>query len=267
MTQRAHVTQSDILKGLREVGIQDGDVVLAHSSLSAFGWVEGGADTVIDALLETVGEAGTVVVPTFTWGAFHDAETAVLDLERTPVKDEVGIIPETFRQRPEARRSTHICHSVAAIGPHTEDVMGEGRSSFGEGSTFDGLYQLDAWCLMLGVGFTSCTALHGVEELAQVPYRYHRTFYGSTVVMPDGTEVPSRSVELLRYGGYRNDFGKMRQVLDDAGVLRVTGIGDAEVINVRIRDIVDVTLEHMGRDIGFLLTPTSAERMRHEFGG
>ncbi|MEA3402272.1 MAG: AAC(3) family N-acetyltransferase [Armatimonadota bacterium] len=267
MTRRAHVTRSDILTGLRDVGIQAGDVVLMHSSLSAFGWVEGGADAVIDAVLEAVGEAGTIVVPTFTWGPFHDAETAVLDLERTPVKDEVGIIPETFRRRPDARRSTHMCHSVAAIGPHTDEVMGEGVSSFGEGSSFDRLYQLDSWNLLLGVGFTSCTALHAVEERAEVPYRYHRTFYGSTVVMPDGTELASNSIELLRYGGYRNDFGKMRQVLGEAGVLRVTTIGEAEVINVRIRDIMDVTMEHMRRDIGFLLTPTSAERMRHEFGG
>lgn len=39
----------------------------------------------------------------------------VFDLARESVKEEVGIIPETFRQRPEAIRSTHICHSVTAI--------------------------------------------------------------------------------------------------------------------------------------------------------
>lgn len=260
MPEKPRVTRTDIVAGLREVGLSEGDVVLVHSSLSAFGYVEGGADTVIDALLDAVGETGTVVVPTFTWGPFHDAEGVTLDLRETSCRDEVGIIPETFRLRDEARRSTHICHSVAAIGPHTGDVMG-GRSSFGEGSTFHQLYDLNAWCLLLGVSFGSCTELHAVEEYMQVPYRDHRDFPGSTVILEDGTEVPCDSIEFLREPGYRNDFAKMRAVLDKHGVLNVTEIGGALVTNTRIRDIFDVTVEYMKEDIGFLLDEESRGRL------
>ena len=259
MHNRVSVTKQAIRHALTAVGLATGDVVLVHSSLSAFGHVAGGADTVIDALLETVGPEGTVVVPTFTWGPFHNAERVVLDLLNTSVKAEVGIIPETFRRRPEAKRSTHICHSVAAIGPHTDAVMGEGIRSFGAGSTFHRLYDLDAWCLFLGATFNSCTELHAVEEYMQVPYRYHRDFRGSTVILADGTEIESRSVEFLRYPDYHNDFARMRDVLGGHGVLNVTRIGEAEVINVRIRDILDITVEHMKEDIGFLLTEASRE--------
>ncbi len=266
MPAKPTVTQADILTGLRKVGLSEGEVVLVHSSLSAFGWVEGGADTVIEALLEAVGETGTVVVPTFTWGPFHEAEGVTLDLRRTSCKDEVGIIPETFRLREEARRSTHICHSVAAIGPHTEAVMGEGVSSFGEGSTFHALYELDAWCLLLGVEFTSCTELHAVEEYMRVPYRSHRDFPESTVILEDGREVPSKSIEFLRENGYRNDFAKMRAVFEEHGILRTTEVGDALVTNARIRDIFDVTVERMKEDIGFLLNKESRERLTHSEG-
>lgn len=265
MADRPHVRQDDILAGLREVGLSEGDVVLVHSSLSAFGYVEGGAGTVIDALLEAVGESGTVVVPTFTWGAFHDADGVTLDLRNTSCKDEVGIIPETFRLREEAKRSTHICHSVAVIGPHTDDLMG-GRSSFGEGSTFHQLYDLDAWCLLLGVGFGSCTELHAVEEYMRVPYRYHRDFPESTVILENGTEVPCDSIEFLRKPGYANDFAKMRAVLDMHGVLNVTDIGDALVTNVRIRHIFDITRQYMQEDIGFLLNEESSVRLRRSEG-
>ncbi len=257
MSETEVVTYDGIVQGLSDVDLTGGDVVLVHSSLSAFGWVDGGADVVIDALLDTVGDEGTVVVPTFTWGPFHDAPRAVLDLQNTPIKDEVGIIPETFHKRPEARRSTHICHSVAAIGPDTENLMGEGISSFGHGSTFHQLYGLDAWCLLLGAEFTSCTQLHACEEYMQVPYRYYRSFAGSTVIMPDGTEVPSQSVEYLRYAGFRNDFGKMRQVLDKHGVLHTVQVGKATVTNVRIRDIFHTTVDYMKDNIGFLLTEDS----------
>ncbi len=261
MTDRPHVTREDILVGLREVGLGEGDVVLVHSSLSRFGQVEGGADAVIDALLEAVGESGTVVVPTFTWGAHHKAERATLDIRNTSCKGEMGIIPETFRLRPEARRSRHICHSVAAIGPQTEAVMG-GPSSFGEGSTFHALYDLDAWCLLLGVEFSSCTELHAVEEFMRVPYRYHRDYVGSTVILEDGTEIPCDSLEFLRYDGYLNDFKKMRGVFEPHGIMRTTTVGDALLTNTRIRDIFDVTREYMEEDIGFLLNEESQERLR-----
>jgi len=264
MQKRNVVTKEDMRKSLTGVGLGGGDVVLVHSSLRAFGYVEGGADSVIEALLETVGAEGTVVVPTFTWGAFHDAEKVVLDLRNTPVKAEVGIIPETFRKRPEAKRSTHICHSVAAIGPHTDDVMGEGVSSFGKGSTFHQLYELDAWYLFLGATFGSCTELHAVEEYMQVPYRYHRDFKGSTVILADGTEIESRSIEFLRYPEYGNDFAQMRDVLAAHGVLKIARFGEAEVINVRIRDIFDITVGYMKEDIGFLLTEASRELLHLE---
>jgi len=257
---KPHVTQDDILAGLREVGLGEGDVVLVHSSLSAFGRVDGGADAVIDALLDAVGESGTVVVPTFTWGANHDATGVTFDVKHSSCKGEVGIIPETFRLREDARRSTHICHSVAAIGPHTDAVMG-GPSSFGEGSTFHQLYELDAWCLLLGVEFTSCTELHAVEEYMRVPYRHHRDFPQSTVILEDGTEVPSDSIEFLREPGYINDFAKMRGVFEPHGVMRTATVGEALLTNTRIRDIFDVTVAYMKEDIGFLLNEESRERL------
>ena len=69
-----HVTYSMLVDGLGNLGLTEGDVVLVHSSLSRFGYVEGGADTVVDALLAAVGAEGTVAVPTspVTWrGGSH----------------------------------------------------------------------------------------------------------------------------------------------------------------------------------------------------
>jgi len=252
--QQPVVTTPDMIAGLQRVGITSGDVVFAHSSLSAFGWVEGGAETVVDALLVAVGPEGTVVVPTFTWRKFHAVtEPVVFDVAREPVKDEVGIIPETFRKRSAALRSTHICHSVAAIGPHAPEVMGDGVKSWGKGSSFDQLERLDAWCLFLGATMGSCTALHHVEDLRQVPYRHYRDFRGSIVVLPDGTREPCRSVEFIPEPGIRSDFAKMGRVLADRGVLHTTTIGNAKVTNLRIRDLVRIGVGCLQQDMRFLL--------------
>jgi aminoglycoside 3-N-acetyltransferase len=51
----------ELVNGVKELGLEKGDVVLVHSSFKSFGGVEGGPQTVIDALLEVLGEEGTLV--------------------------------------------------------------------------------------------------------------------------------------------------------------------------------------------------------------
>ncbi len=60
MVRRATVTHADIVAGLRSMGVQPGDLILVHSSLSSFGHVEGGAETVINALPGFVEATGKI---------------------------------------------------------------------------------------------------------------------------------------------------------------------------------------------------------------
>ena len=112
MENKLRVTQGDILRGREELGIRPGDVVYAHSSLSAFGYVDGGADAVVDALLAAAGPEGTVALPAFTWERNHAKAVVVFDVANDP--SEAGRITEVFRRRPSAVRNEHVCHSTAA---------------------------------------------------------------------------------------------------------------------------------------------------------
>ena len=247
------VTQSDLFAGLRRIGVASGDVALVHSSLSAFGRVEGGADAVIDAVIDAVARDGTVVFPAFTWRAYHDiSEPVVFDMARESVKEEVGLIPETFRNRPGVIRSPHLCHSVCALGPQARDVMGDGTKSWGPGSSFGQLEELDVWNLLLGVGTGVCTAIHHVEDLMQVPYRHYRGYEGSTIIYPDGRREACRSIEFLPEPGIHQTFPKMEAVFAERGVLRATKVGNAKVLGIRMRDLVRVTKECLQKDIYFL---------------
>lgn len=245
------VTRADIVQGLSSVGVRSGDVVFVHSSLSSFGYVEDGADTVIDALLEAVDATGTVAVPTFTWGDFHDKTGVTFDMRSTP--SETGRITEVFRRRPAAIRSAHICHSVAAIGPHAPALTRDTPSVFGPEGPFATLIELNAWNLFLGVSFGCCTALHAVEETMRVPYRKHRDFRDCTVIHPDGTTTPSISTEYLREPGYFNDFPKMGAVFAAHNVLHTATVGNATITNVRIRDVIDIATRLLSEDINYLL--------------
>ena len=86
------VTRSEIVAGLQALGVRRGSILLVHSALSSLGWVEGGADEVIDALLDVLGAEGTLLMPT------HPARDGrVFDPDSIP--SDMGRISETFRRR------------------------------------------------------------------------------------------------------------------------------------------------------------------------
>src|SRR5690349_4435026 len=89
------ITTEEIARDLRALGLERGDIVLVHSSLSRIGQVVGGAEAVVDSLLEAVGPEGTVAVPTFPFlGSMLEyiRSDPPFDLEETPSK--MGAISE-----------------------------------------------------------------------------------------------------------------------------------------------------------------------------
>ena len=67
MIQMLPNTINSIYQDLNRLGINNNDIVLVHSSLSSLGWVCGGAQAVIIALMEVVGNSGTLVMPDSKW--------------------------------------------------------------------------------------------------------------------------------------------------------------------------------------------------------
>ena len=61
------ITKTEIKEAFTQIGLKAGAVVMVHTSLSAIGYVCGGAQTVIEALTETVGTEGTIMMPTQSW--------------------------------------------------------------------------------------------------------------------------------------------------------------------------------------------------------
>lgn len=65
--ERKLVLKKDIIEALEKVGVNQGQTIMVHISLSKLGFVCGGAQVMIEALLESVGADGTIMMPTQSW--------------------------------------------------------------------------------------------------------------------------------------------------------------------------------------------------------
>ncbi|MFD8740418.1 aminoglycoside N(3)-acetyltransferase [Streptomyces sp. NPDC059618] len=181
------VTRDTLAADLRALGVRTGETLLAHSSLSALGWVNGGAVTVVRGLLDALGPDGTLVVPTQSgdlsdpalwsrppvpeeWWPAIRATMPAYDPRVTPSRG-VGVIPETVRTWPGALRSDHPETSFAALGPDAAAVVGGHAVDcrLGERSPLARLEARGARVLLLGAGYDSCTSFHLAEYRVPSP--------------------------------------------------------------------------------------------------
>ena len=54
------VSKDTIVSALKQAGVAQGDLLFVHSAMRPFGYIDGGANTVAEALVEAVGKDGTV---------------------------------------------------------------------------------------------------------------------------------------------------------------------------------------------------------------
>lgn len=246
-----------IVRDLRDLGVGEGDVVLVHSSLSSIGYVPGGAETVVDVLLEAVGQEGTVLVPTITGQIFNSPENPPKFSLDQPTW--TGIIPETFRKRKEALRSRHPTHSVAAIGSKAKPIT-EGHenspSPCGEGTPYVKASRMGGKILFIGATLESNTTFHSVEELARLYYHLQPE---PTVCMMnlDGKQI-ERRMYLHAYGTPRA-FGEKEIDLIDAGMAKTGYVGRARSLLVDAEGMIEYALRRLKKDRLYLVDRRSVD--------
>ncbi|MHB0877257.1 MAG: AAC(3) family N-acetyltransferase [Anaerolineae bacterium] len=243
------MTGEAIRDGLRALGIAAGDSLILHCALSSIGHVvrrvpgeqRGGADALIDGVLAAVGPEGTVMMP-----VLPDIYVP-FDVSRSP--STVGQVSEVFWRRPEARRSRHPSHSVAAIGARARELT-EGHEHTlptGPDSPYERLCRLGGWVLLLGVDQDRNTMLHLAETLAGVPYL--RT--GHLQVVGEDGAITDFVAPQMAYG--HREFIGIDKALRERSLVRLERIGDATVRLMRADALVDFTVDLLHRDPAALL--------------
>lgn len=226
-----------LARQLEVLGVEPGDVVGVHTSFRAVGPVSGGPRALIDALLDAVGQAGTLVMPSMSdW-----ADDRIFDPVRTPCRH-LGIVADTFWRMPGVLRSDSP-HAFAASGSRAAEITAPHPADLPHGpdSPVGRLHDLDGRVLLLGVDHDADTTVHLAEFCAKVPYRIPKF----CTVLRDG--VPTR----VDYGEIDHCCRNFRQVgewLDSRRLQQRGRVGQADALLARARDVVETVIDELDDD-------------------
>ena len=254
----AVVTKADIEEGFARLGMTHRTIAEVHASLSSFGYVVGGAGSVVDALLATVGENGTILMATQTsdltdpsawenppaqpsvWDTVRKAMPAY-DPENTPLCG-MGAVAENFRHRPGIVCSGHPVYSYTALGRYAKLMCNRQSLHFplGEESPAARLYELKGNVLLLGTDFDTATCMHLAEYRTQC-----RPIMVEQSPMQAGGETEWR--DFLNLDLDSSVFKMIRPAMEKAGLVRETMIGNCHALYFSAVDAVDAATAFLER--------------------
>ncbi|MFJ8867059.1 aminoglycoside 3-N-acetyltransferase [Streptomyces sp. NPDC102473] len=268
------VTRARLVRDLAALGLVEGDTVMFHTRMSALGYVAGGPQTVIGALVEVVGERGTLMV-TCGWNdalpyGFTDwpqpwqdavrAEHPPYDPLVSESEHDNGRLPEALRRWPGAVRSRHPDVSLAAVGAAATALMSDHPwdDPHGPGSPLARLVALDGRVLMLGAPLETLTLLHHAEALADAPGK--RFVEYEQPVLERGRRVWRRFRDIDSSEG-AFDYSSVTPVGQDpfetivrdmlaAGIGRRGKVGAAESHLFEAREVLDFGLTWIREKLG-----------------
>lgn len=242
-------TINSLIADFRDLGVKEDMTLIVHSSLSSLGWVSGGAEAVIRALISVVGEGGTIVMPAQSagnsdpagwmnppvpeswWPIIRESMPAFCK-ETTPTRG-MGAIAELFRRFPGVERSDHPMYSFAAWGKNRTYITENQPLSagFGYDSPLAKIYELNGKILMIGVSHESNTSLHLAEHSAQKPH-----IKKSAAIVEDGERVWKTYNEIEYDSECFNKIGFKFESKENYNIMK---IGNATCKLIDQRSIVD----------------------------
>jgi aminoglycoside 3-N-acetyltransferase len=198
---RTAVTRSQLIDDLGRLGVEPGSAMI-HASLRSLGWVVGGSQTVVEALLARLGPDGTLCAQASwedipfghagwprAWRDAYEAELPPFDPSISAAAPYEGRLAERIRTWPGAQRSANPATGIAAIGARAAELTSDHRldDGFGHGTPYARLAEWGGQVVLLGAPLRSISLLHHAEAIAEAQKRW--TTYRLPLGDPDWTAI------------------------------------------------------------------------------
>jgi aminoglycoside 3-N-acetyltransferase len=248
----------ELFLAFQALGLQETPVI-AHASLKRFGYIQGGAEAVLDAMLVSF---PSIIMPTHTYktkiipdvgppnngmvyGSGSDknkmAEPFHLGMRADPM---MGVLPETLRNHPSAVRTAHPILSFAGINA---DFTLFTQTLYEPLAPIGALAEQNGWVVLINVDHTVNTSIHYAEKLAG-----RRQFIRWAL-------AEDRVVECPNYPGDSTGFQAIEEHIKFEA--RRVEIGEGIIQAVALKRLFDVVQELIKKDpLALLCERTDCER-------
>jgi aminoglycoside 3-N-acetyltransferase len=244
------IQQSDLENDFRKAGIEAGDVVLVHTSLSRIGHLKDGPKTFVDALRALLGDEGTILMPTspnavYQYDFIQDNKT--FDVLNTPSK--TGAITEYFRKIPGVVRSIHPTEPVAALGPQahyfTSGHFGQ-LTPYNEKSPFRRVAEKNGKLLYVGVTLSMAgTSLHTLEDAVDFKFPvYHKELFEVDVIDENGVLHRVKTKVHNPVYSKKRRCDELIPMFVNAGAMKHVKIGEADSLIADAKAFFDVMVKN-----------------------
>ena len=181
------VTRSLLVADLERLGVRQGAIAMVHASLSSLGWVVGGSQTVVEALLTCLGPHGTLCAQASwedipfghatwpdAWRTAYEAESPPFDPQLSAAAPYEGRLAERIRTWPGAHRSANPATGIAAVGARAGELTAAHRldDGFGPGTPYARIVDAGGQVVLLGAPLRTISLLHHAESIARAPKRW-----------------------------------------------------------------------------------------------
>jgi aminoglycoside 3-N-acetyltransferase len=217
----------DLITGFKKFDIDQQSPVIVHASLSSFGEIQGGANTLLGAIIASF---HAVMAPAFTYKSMLTPETgpenngiiygtsrdqnfmAEFYTQDMHVDHLMGTLSEKIRSHPLATRSTHPILSF--VGINMNEAI-EQQTLDEPLAPIEWLVEHQGYVLLLGVDHTVNTSIHVAEKIAG-----RKSFIRWAL-------TPRTIYECPNFPGCSEGFNKALPHLAD--IIKIVQIGENEV--------------------------------------
>ena len=229
------------------MGVQSGDILYVSSDMTGIlkeaqdnlGFKDKSGreqflNALIDMLKDIVGLKGTLLFPMYNWDFCKGTKFSI----RT-TKSKVGALNNfILENRSDFKRTRHPLYSFMVTGKDADYLCSlDNQEAFGPNSPFAYLDNRNAKHLAMGIGMADgLTFVHYLEQLANVPYRYHKIFLGEYEDENGITEIRAYS-QFVRRLEIEFEFALTDKFLFDNKILKQISIYDQKFSLLKFSEV------------------------------
>lgn len=241
------ITKDVLICDLQSAGITKGALLHLKVSLKSIGQVQGGADTLLDAILEVVGAEGTLVVDSFITSyplPLSTEHAKIISTEKSP--SYAGVFANAMIKHPLSVRSQHPIQRFTAIGARAHELMDTHTPESGGYDVMEKLAELGALNLSIGEKTVGVGTTHVAIE--RMGHEKKSSNMGLNYLAADGT---TKLFKVNWSGGCSRGFVKFIPLYEKNGFLKRVKIGKAQSIVTNMKGTLAVEEEKLKEDSSF----------------